>query len=97
MDGSSKRINVTQDGHLVANFTYSRSTTPKGTFVKFTDTSTGPPTSWAWDFNNDGITDSTVQNPSKSFSRSSSVKLTVSKPGSSDSVTKTVHIMVSPK
>ena len=31
--------------------------------VTFTDTSTGGPTAWAWDFNNDGTTDSTVQNP----------------------------------
>jgi hypothetical protein len=31
--------------------------------VSFTDTSTIAPTGWAWDFDNDGVVDSTVQNP----------------------------------
>ncbi|MFN8527373.1 MAG: PKD domain-containing protein [Anaerolineae bacterium] len=35
-----------------------------GTALNFTDTSTGSPDSWAWDFNGDGTTDSTQQNPS---------------------------------
>jgi PKD repeat protein len=34
-----------------------------GTTVQFTDTSTGNPTSWAWDFQNDGLVDSNLQNP----------------------------------
>lgn len=38
--------------------------------VQFTDTtysSSGPVTSWKWDFNSDNIVDSTVQNPSYTF------------------------------
>ena len=35
--------------------------------VIFTDTSTGSPTTWAWDFNNDGTIDSTGQNPTNTF------------------------------
>jgi PKD repeat protein len=35
--------------------------------VQFTDRSTNLPTIWAWDFNNDGIVDSTDQNPSYTF------------------------------
>jgi PKD repeat protein len=31
--------------------------------VQFTDTTTPPATSWAWDFDGDGVTDSTQQNP----------------------------------
>lgn len=31
--------------------------------VQFTDTSTPTPTSWAWDLDGDGVTDSTLQNP----------------------------------
>lgn len=31
--------------------------------VQFTDTSTGAPTAWEWDFENDGTVDSTQQNP----------------------------------
>jgi PKD repeat protein len=38
----------------------------KGNQVTFTDTSTGAPTSWAWDFG-DGTT-STLQNPTKTYS-----------------------------
>lgn len=32
--------------------------------VQFTDTSTGTTSNWEWDFNNDGVVDSTIQNPS---------------------------------
>jgi autotransporter-associated beta strand protein len=35
--------------------------------VIFTDTSTGSPTTWAWDFDNNGSTDSTVQNPTNTY------------------------------
>jgi PKD repeat protein len=35
--------------------------------VQFTDTSTGAPTSWQWDFTNNGSFDSAVQNPQFSF------------------------------
>jgi PKD repeat protein len=31
--------------------------------VQFTDASTGGPTAWAWDFDDDGTVDSTLQNP----------------------------------
>lgn len=48
----------------VASFTVSASTN-KGTARTFTDTSSGTPSSWAWDFG-DGTT-STVQNPSKTY------------------------------
>ena len=48
--------------------------------VQFTDLSTGNPTSWAWDFNNDGIVDSTDQNPVYTYNTDGiyTVKLTVS-------------------
>jgi PKD repeat protein len=35
--------------------------------VQFTDASTNGPTSWQWDFDNDGIVDSTQQNPSWTY------------------------------
>ncbi|MFN9306775.1 MAG: PKD domain-containing protein, partial [Planctomycetota bacterium] len=35
--------------------------------VTFTDASTESPTSWAWDFQNDGVVDSTAQNPTFSY------------------------------
>jgi PKD repeat protein len=35
--------------------------------VQFTDTSTGDPTNWEWDFDGNGTVDSTAQDPSHSF------------------------------
>ena len=57
--------------------------------VAFTDTSTGSPTAWAWDFDNNGTTDSTVQNPSHTYTTvgTYSVKLTVTNAGGSASST----------
>ena len=56
--------------------------------VTFTDHSTGAPSSWAWDFQNDGVTDSTAQNPIFTYSAPGSyhVRLTVSNTGGSDSL-----------
>ncbi|HEV8240029.1 MAG TPA: IPT/TIG domain-containing protein [Thermoanaerobaculia bacterium] len=61
--------------------------------VQFTDTSTGSPTTWQWDFTNDGIVDSTVQNPSNNYSAAGpfTVKLTVSNASGSSSVTQVVN------
>jgi parallel beta-helix repeat protein len=65
--------------------------------VQFTDASTGSPTSWSWDFNNDGIIDSTDQNPSHTYTVAGtySVNLTVTNEGGSDSEVKTDFITVS--
>ena len=35
--------------------------------VQFTDKSTGNISSWEWDFNNDGVVDSTIQNPEYAY------------------------------
>jgi PKD repeat protein len=65
--------------------------------VKFKDLSTGTPTSWKWDFDNDGIVDATTQNPTFTYSHTGlfTVKLTVSKAGSYDEVEQTKYIYVS--
>jgi PKD repeat protein len=62
--------------------------------VDFTDASTGEITTWAWDFDNNGTTDSDLQNPSHEYTSKGiySVKLTVSGPGGSDSSTRTNYI-----
>nr|WP_319377584.1 PKD domain-containing protein [uncultured Methanoregula sp.] len=52
----------------VASFTSSVTTGHAPLTVHFTDTSTNAPTTWAWDFNNDGTTDSTEQNPAYTYS-----------------------------
>ena len=66
--------------------------------VKFTDTSTGVPTSWAWDFDNDGITDSDKQNPSFTYETPGSytVSLTVANEKGTDTETKVDYITVTP-
>jgi len=64
--------------------------------VAFTDESTGAPTAWAWDFDNDGTTDSTLQNPSYTYNTPGiyTVKLTVSNALGSDDEIKTSYVTV---
>ncbi|MDI9395110.1 MAG: DUF3344 domain-containing protein, partial [Euryarchaeota archaeon] len=65
--------------------------------VQFTDESTGSPTSWAWDFDNDGTIDSTDQNPLFTYNNAGNytVNLTVTNAGGSDSEVKNSYITVS--
>lgn len=83
----------------VASFTSDKTTVISGNSVTFTDTSTGSPTGWAWDFNNDTVVDSTLQNPTYTFTVPGqySVKLTVSLSGLSNSVVMTDYITVVPQ
>ncbi|MCK9593389.1 MAG: PKD domain-containing protein [Methanoregula sp.] len=63
--------------------------------VHFTDGSTGTtPLTYAWDFTNDGSVDSTVQNPSYTYTTAGTytVKLTVTNIAGSDSELKTNYI-----
>lgn len=78
-------------GPVVANFTASATREYSTTPIQFTDTSTGTVTSWAWDFNNDGVVDSVLQNPQHTFTVPGvySVRLTVAGPGGSDDELKT--------
>jgi PKD repeat protein len=91
---------VTRTNYVVidavdANFT---STVLVGTLVSFTDTSTGNPTSWAWDFQNDGIVDDTTQNPAFLYPVPGqyTCKLTVADAFSNDTVTQTFGIGIIP-
>lgn len=67
--------------------------------LQFTDQSTGDITEWAWDFDNDGATDSAEQNPSYSYESAGeyTVSLKVTGPGGSDTETKTNYIAVEPE
>lgn len=80
----------------VANFIANVTTGVAPLTVSFTDTSTNSPTAWAWDFTNDGTTDSTTQNPTHTFSSSGtySVKLTATNSGGSNTVIKTNYITI---
>ena len=81
----------------VANFTANVTSGVAPLTVQFTDLSTNSPTSWAWDFENDGIVDSTQQNPSYTYSTAGTytVNLTVGNAGGSDEEIKTDYITVS--
>ena len=66
------------------------------TKVQFTDKSTGNVTSWAWDFQNDGSVDSTVQNPTYTYRKNGvySVKLTITTPECTDTAIKKDYISI---
>jgi PKD repeat protein len=66
--------------------------------VQFNDQSTNTPASWAWDFDNNGTVDSTLQNPSCEYSAAGtySVKLTVTNVYGSDDELKTGYVTVNP-
>jgi len=66
--------------------------------VQFNDTSTSSITSWEWDFDNNGIVDSTIQNPSFTYTTAGnySVRLHVAGPGGSDETVKINYITVKP-
>lgn len=72
-------------------------TSGQAPFVKqFTDLSTGSPTAWDWDFQNDGTTDSSIQNPVYTYSRPGSytVRLAVANSVGSDAEVKRNYITV---
>jgi len=64
--------------------------------VTFTDKSTGNPTSWEWDFDNDGTVDSYDQNPQWTYNDPGwyTVKLTVSNGTNTDTCVKEKFIQV---
>ena len=80
----------------IADFSASPTTGVEPLQVMFTDLSTpvGEIETWAWDFDNDGATDSALQSPTHTYSSSGvySVKLTVTSPGGTDSETKLDYV-----
>jgi parallel beta-helix repeat protein len=80
----------------VADFIGSPTSGPAPLTVQFTDQSTGTVTQWFWDFNNDGLADSALQNPSQTYLTDGtySVKLTVVGPSGTDSKTRIDYITV---
>jgi trimeric autotransporter adhesin len=78
----------------VASFTAVPSTGTAPLTVQFTDTSTGTVDSRAWDFQNDGIVDSTAPNPTFTYASPNTytAKLTVSNSSGSSSATRTITV-----
>ncbi|GEM_PF-834525 len=88
----SKSLVVSQS--LNPSFTYSPSSPYAGQTVQFTDTSTGNPTSWQWDFG-DGSS-STLQNPTHAYSNSGTYTVTLRVANSAESKTTSKTITVKP-
>ncbi|MGZ6643342.1 MAG: CBM96 family carbohydrate-binding protein, partial [Solirubrobacteraceae bacterium] len=82
---------------LAAGFTGAPTSGTAPLDVAFTDSSTGSPTSWSWDFGDGGT--STAQSPTHTYAAAGTytVKLTVSDGTSSDTLTRTGYIVVSPQ
>ncbi len=81
----------------VASFSSNVTTGSSPLAVQFNDTSTGTaPLSYAWDFDNNGVTDSTSKNPVFTYSAAGtySVKLTVTNSAGTNTMTKTNYITV---
>lgn len=66
--------------------------------VHFIDTSSNNPTSWQWDFDNNGSIDSSVQNPTHTFTSAAiySVRLVASNADGSDDFIQSNYISVTP-
>jgi PKD repeat protein len=90
----SGNVVITTATTPTASFTASATNIDIGDAVSFSDTSTGNPTSWSWDFNNDGSEDSTDQNPTYTFNTAGSftVTLTATNSCGSDTATTTVTV-----
>ncbi len=61
------RSNLIDVDPLAADFTATPTIGALPLIVQFTDASSGPVTTWAWDFDNNGTIDSTLQNPTWAY------------------------------
>lgn len=91
LGGCSANLNRS-DSALRASFSFSPTSPAIGQSVQFTDTSSGQPTSWQWDFGDGGS--STLQNPTHIFATAGdrTVILTVADSLESDSATHTISV-----
>jgi parallel beta-helix repeat protein len=101
--GTPQYSNILQGGYNVqgvpkpvASFSTDKTSGLSPLTLQFTDTSTNNPTSWAWDFDNDGTTDSTLQNPSWTYNTPGTytVALTAANAGGSRTITQSDLINV---
>jgi len=92
-------VTVAEIGEIVAGFLASPTSGTAPLEVTFTDESAGDIEEWEWDFNNDGVVDSTEQNPTNTYTAGGvyTVSLTVTGPDGSDTETKVDYIEVSQK
>ena len=93
---ASRQFDLTVNTPLVVDFEASPTQGTAPLTVNFTDKSTGNPTSWEWDFDNDGTVDSTQQNPTYTYNNPGwyTVKLTVSDGTNSNTCVKEMFVLV---
>jgi len=99
VETKSGYITVTPPIPPTAAFTSNKQAGTAPLTVRFTDQSAGStPLTYAWDFTNDGVNDSTTQNPSFMYSAAGTyaVRLTATNAAGSDAEIKTGYITVSP-
>jgi PKD repeat protein len=88
-------VTITSSGTSpVANFSATPINDCTPLTVNFADESTGNPTSWAWDIDNNGTVDYTIKNPIHTYNIAGtySVKLTATNVSGSDSKTRLSYI-----
>ena len=96
-EAKTDHIEVTSP-FLEADFSADSTSGPAPLEVQFTDQSTGEITDWEWDFDNDGIVDSTEQSPSFTYETRGSytISLTIDGMGGTDKKKKADYVVVSP-
>lgn len=99
---AAESTSVTITGYILpakppkADFTANTTTGAVPLAVQFTDLSTRNPETWAWDFDNNGVTDSTERNPQYVYQNPGTytVKLTVTNMLGSDSKVRQHYVTV---
>jgi len=91
-------VHIPMTADFIANVTTGKASTARPLFVAFTDLSNGMPQGslWSWDFDDNGVVDSILQNPEASYTTPGNytVSLTVQNAYSSDTETKTDYIRI---
>lgn len=91
-------LTLADTSNFTANFSVSTNNGPAPLTVTFSDQSIGNPSSWQWDFQNDGVIDSEAQNPSFTYTEAGtfSVQLSISNETNSSSQLMADLIVVTP-
>lgn len=91
-----RTFKVTTTPAPVASFTWTPQAPKAGDNVSFTDTSTGNPTSWTWNFGDNQT--STARNPSHIYTTAGTytVTLTVTNSGGSNTTSRQINVSVAP-
>jgi PKD repeat protein len=94
--GSVRCLKDAAPVYLGSNFSTSRIEGQAPLNIQFADESTGNPSTWRWDFQNDGVYDAEIQNPTFTYEKPGiySVKLLVQNSAHADSVIKINYITV---